>query len=50
LFGGSYHADDGTGNDSLFSPDGGTMVNYKTFAVINKPATAELTIIWRLTF
>jgi hypothetical protein len=50
LFGGSYHDDDGRGNDSLFSPDGGTMCNYKTFAVINKPATAELTIIWRLTF
>jgi hypothetical protein len=49
LFGGSYHLDDGTGSDSLVA-NGGTMVNYKTFKVINKPATAELTIIWRLTF
>jgi len=49
LFGGKYHADDGTGNDATVA-SGGTMVNYKTFAVINKPATAELTIIWRLTF
>ena len=49
LFGGSYHYDDGTGSDSTFA-NGGSMVNYKTFAVINKPATAEMTIIWRLTF
>lgn len=27
-----------------------TLVNYLTFAVINKPATSTLTIVWRLTF
>lgn len=27
-----------------------TLVNYLTFAVINKPPTSTLTIIWRLTF
>lgn len=27
-----------------------TLVNYLTFAVINKPATSILTIVWRLTF
>jgi hypothetical protein len=29
---------------------GGTMVNYVTFKVINKPNTSQLTIVWRLTF
>lgn len=27
-----------------------TVINYLTFAVINKPATSTLTITWRLTF
>ncbi len=27
-----------------------TLVNYLTFAVINKPATSTLTIVWRLQF
>jgi hypothetical protein len=27
-----------------------TMINYLTFPVINKPATASLTWVWRLTF
>jgi len=27
-----------------------TLVNYLTFAVINKPATSTLQIVWRLTF
>lgn len=27
-----------------------TQINYLTFAVINKPATSVLTIVWRLTF
>lgn len=27
-----------------------TQLNYLTFAVINKPATSTLTIVWRLTF
>jgi hypothetical protein len=27
-----------------------TQVNYLTFAVINKPPTSTLTIVWRLTF
>lgn len=27
-----------------------TQVNYLSFAVINKPATSTLTIVWRLTF
>lgn len=27
-----------------------TMVNYLTFAVINKPATSTLEVVWRLTF
>jgi len=30
--------------------DGGTMINYKTFAVINKPSTSKLIFVWRLTF
>lgn len=27
-----------------------TLVNYLTFAVVNKPATSTLTVVWRLTF
>jgi hypothetical protein len=27
-----------------------TLINYLTFAVINKPATSTLSIVWRLTF
>ena len=30
--------------------DGGTQLNYKTFAVVNKPNTSKLIIVWRLTF
>lgn len=29
---------------------GGTMVNYLTFKVLNKSATSQMTIVWRLTF
>lgn len=32
------------------APNGGTMFNYHTFPVWNKPATSTLTIVWRLTF
>jgi len=32
------------------TPGSGTMVNYHTFPVWNKPATSTLTIVWRLTF
>lgn len=49
LFGGSYHLNDGTGGNAT-ATNGGTMINYKTFLVINKPATSKLTITWRLTF
>lgn len=31
-------------------PNGGTMINHKTFPVINKPSTSQLTIVYRLTF
>jgi hypothetical protein len=31
-------------------PGGGDMINYMTMPVWNKPATATLTITWRLTF
>lgn len=27
-----------------------TLLNYLTFAVVNKPATSTMTIVWRLTF
>ena len=37
----------GTG---ALSTNSGTMINYITFSVINKPSTSELSIIWRLTF
>lgn len=38
------------GGTGATSPGGGTMVNYHTFPVWNKPATSTLTIVWRLTF
>ena len=38
------------GGDGALGVNGGTMVNYKTFPVINKPSTAQLSFIWRLTF
>jgi hypothetical protein len=37
------------GNNSLLA-NGGTMVNAKNFAVVNKSATSQLSILWRLTF
>jgi len=37
------------GNASL-TANTGTLINYRTFPVINKPNTATLTITWRLTF
>lgn len=40
---GSY---DATVDLTLFD----TQINYLTFAVINKPATSTITIVWRLTF
>jgi len=38
------------GGDGALNVNGGTQVNYKTFPVINKPNTAQLSFIWRLTF
>lgn len=38
------------GGDATLSPNTGTLINYRTFPVINKPNTATLTITWRLTF
>jgi hypothetical protein len=38
-----------SGNGAL-ATDGGTMINAKNFAVINKPSTSKLLITWRLTF
>jgi len=38
------------GGDASLAPNTGTLINYRTFAVINKPNTATLTITWRLTF
>lgn len=32
------------------TPGSGSQINYRTFAVWNKPATSTLTIVWRLTF
>lgn len=44
LFGG------GTGSENIdTTPNTGTMLNYRTLAVINKPNTATLSIIFRLT-
>jgi hypothetical protein len=38
------------GGDATLTPNTGTLINYRTFPVINKPNTATLTITWRLTF
>lgn len=38
------------GGDATLAPNTGTLINYRTFPVINKPNTATLTITWRLTF
>jgi hypothetical protein len=38
------------GGDATLVANTGTLVNYRTFAVINKPPTASLTIVWRLSF
>lgn len=38
------------GGTATTSIDSGIMINYKTFAVINKPNTSTMTIVWRLTF
>lgn len=38
------------GGNGATSTNGGTMINYRTFAVINKPSTSKLIIVWRLTF
>ena len=38
------------GGTGSLNPNGGTRVNAKHFAVINKPATSQLSILWRLTF
>jgi hypothetical protein len=32
------------------APYSGTLVNYATFPVINKPAASTMTVVWRLTF
>jgi len=38
------------GGTGATSTNGGLMLNFTTFAVINKPSTSQLTIIYRLTF
>jgi hypothetical protein len=38
------------GGNGALNPNGGTRVNARHFAVINKPATSQLSILWRLTF
>lgn len=38
------------GGDATLTANTGTLINYRTFPVINKPNTATLTITWRLTF
>lgn len=38
------------GGTNATSTNGGTMINYKTCAVINKPSTSKLIVVWRLTF
>ena len=38
------------GGDASLTANTGTLINYRTFPVINKPATATLTITWRLSF
>jgi len=38
------------GGDATLVAGTGTLINYRTFPVINKPNTATLTITWRLTF
>ena len=38
------------GGTGAVSALGGTMVNYHTFPVWNKPSSSTLTIVWRLTF
>jgi hypothetical protein len=38
------------GGTGALSSGGGTRMNAKHFKVINKPATSELSILWRLTF
>lgn len=44
LFGG------GTGSDNIdTTANGGTMINYRTIAVINKPNTATMSIVFRIT-
>lgn len=38
------------GGNGATATNGGTMINYLTFAVINKVSTSQLSIVWRLTF
>jgi len=38
------------GGNGALNPNGGTRVNARHFAVINKPATSQLSILYRLTF
>jgi len=38
------------GGDATLTANTGTLINYRTFPIINKPPTATLTITWRLTF
>lgn len=38
------------GGASSLNANGGTMINYLTFPVINKTNNSTLTILWRLTF
>lgn len=40
----------GTYDDTVDLTSYETLCNFLTFAVINKPATSTLTIVWRLTF
>lgn len=49
LFGGNG-AGDVSNKSNGGIKDGGTMFNYKTFKVWNKPSDARLTVVWKLTF
>ena len=38
------------GGNNALNTNGGTMINAKNFAVVNKSSTSQLSILWRLTF
>lgn len=45
-----YSPPNGPYDDTVDLTNYETLVNYLTFAVVNKPATSTLEIVWRLTF